>query len=505
MISDIVLRSEIRTYFKSFVIKTFNEISGSDKFCNNWHIDAICFAIEQMIKGDNNRQIINIPPRSLKSIICSVALPAFLLGQKPETRIICVSYDDGLAAKLASDCLRVMQSDWYKDLFPNTRIVKTAVTEIETSANGCRFAASIGGAIIGRGADWIIIDDPQKPADMAYDTMRAKAYDLYKSSLITRFNNPETGKLLLVMQRLNPNDLTGCLLASNSNYNLLRIPLIADQDTNYVIKKVEDVPIYHTVRKNEILHPERFTEKFVKEQRETMGEYDFSAQYQQNPKPVGGNLISMNKLHFYQTVNNIKFTKLVFSWDTASKIGVDTSYSVCVLFGIANNISYVLDVFRQRLEFPQLVNAVSDFYIRKTAEYACYDADILIEDASSGTQLIQNLRAIGRSPIGIKSTTSKEVRFAGITPDIVAGKYLFPCNNRTWWSDFIDELTTFPASSYKDQVDALSQGIEYIRKRQIVTQNKPKPCSMTVNMWQPENPFHLIPEWMKNGAKYTQN
>ena len=83
MISDIVLRSVIRTDFKSFVIKTFNEISGSDKFCNNWHIDAICFAIEQMIKGDNNRQIINIPPRSLKSIICSVALPAFLLGQKP--------------------------------------------------------------------------------------------------------------------------------------------------------------------------------------------------------------------------------------------------------------------------------------------------------------------------------------------------------------------------------------------------------------------------------------
>ena len=114
------LRALLRSDFKSFAIKVFNEVSAGAQYLDNWHIDVVCNEIEQMIGGNNNRLIVNIPPRNMKSIICSVALPAYLLGLNPQTQIICVSYADELTKKFANDCRTVMETAWYADLFPCT-------------------------------------------------------------------------------------------------------------------------------------------------------------------------------------------------------------------------------------------------------------------------------------------------------------------------------------------------------------------------------------------------
>lgn len=169
------LQAILRWHFASFVEKCFQEVSNSE-FKSNWHIDYICQELEDMMSGKNLRLIINIPPRNLKSIICSVALPAFILGHDPKANIICVSYNDELAETLAGQCRAVMSSSWYRDLFSRAALSvdKTAVNDFQTTAGGGRYATSVGGTLTGRGADWIIIDDPIKPTDALSDVQRKK-------------------------------------------------------------------------------------------------------------------------------------------------------------------------------------------------------------------------------------------------------------------------------------------------------------------------------------------
>jgi len=196
-----ILNAILRTDFKPFVRKVFAEVSAGDDYMDNWHVDVICDEIMNMVEGKNNKLIVNIPPRYMKSIICSVALPAFLMGHRPETNVICVSYNDNLAEKFASDCRRVMLSPWYWELFPGTKleVSRRSVADFETTKGGGRMSTSIGGTLTGRGADWIIIDDPLKPADAMSDVQREKVNDWYGSTLCSRLNDKTTGKTMLIM------------------------------------------------------------------------------------------------------------------------------------------------------------------------------------------------------------------------------------------------------------------------------------------------------------------
>ena len=130
-----ILNAILRTDFKSFVEKVFNEVSPSALYMDNWHIDLICSELMSVENGDHNRLIINLPPRYMKSIICSVAFPAFILGHNPKASLVCVSYNDSLSEKLALDCKKVIESEWYKELFPQTKLSKNkkAVLDFETT------------------------------------------------------------------------------------------------------------------------------------------------------------------------------------------------------------------------------------------------------------------------------------------------------------------------------------------------------------------------------------
>jgi hypothetical protein len=135
--------------FPAFVMKVFETVSPGDVFRPNWHIDAMTFAAELVINGKIKRLITTVPPRHLKSIIFSVALPAFLLGLDPTRRIICVSYSNDLAVKHANDFRAVMNSDWYRRVFPNTKVSREKDTQYETmtTARGYRYATSLNGTL----------------------------------------------------------------------------------------------------------------------------------------------------------------------------------------------------------------------------------------------------------------------------------------------------------------------------------------------------------------------
>lgn len=151
-----------RTSFLAFVWKTFATLhpGPQDAFVPAWHVAAMCHELENIRSGENRRLVITIPPRHLKSITVAVAYVAFLLGHWPETKIIVASYGLDLARKHSEDCRRVMEAPWYQRLFPNTRLAArgNTVEEIRTTRGGGRKSVSIGGAVTGHGADYIIID-----------------------------------------------------------------------------------------------------------------------------------------------------------------------------------------------------------------------------------------------------------------------------------------------------------------------------------------------------------
>ena len=173
--SSSVVAAILGTDFYAFIQAVFPIVSSGDRFLRNWHIEAMSHELSRVLKGETRRLIITVPPRSLKSICASVALPAFALGHDPRRRIICVSYSDGLARKHANDCRAVMRSGFYRQVFPGTRIspAKDTETEVMTTARGSRLATSVGGTLTGRGGNLLIIDDPLNPtiADAILDRL----------------------------------------------------------------------------------------------------------------------------------------------------------------------------------------------------------------------------------------------------------------------------------------------------------------------------------------------
>jgi hypothetical protein len=190
---DEILNLVLRNDFASFVRMAFVTVSPGDSYSANWHIEAICHELSKVKRGETKRLIITIPPRHLKSICTSVALPAFVLGHDPTRRIICVSYSQELAVKHANDCRTVMNSDWYRRAFPGTKVDpgKNTETEVMTTQRGFRLSTSVGGTLTGRGGNFIIIDDPIKPTDAMSDTTRERLVQWCGTTLLSRLDDKE--------------------------------------------------------------------------------------------------------------------------------------------------------------------------------------------------------------------------------------------------------------------------------------------------------------------------
>src|ERR1700687_4247430 len=169
---DLVLRYDLA----AFIQKTFQTLSPGQRYDDNWHIQAMARGLQQTVDGNVKRLLITLPPRNLKSI-SAVAFSAWALGHDPSKRIICASYSADLASKHAQDCRAVMESDWYRRIFPRTQISKNAEMNIVTSHQGYRCSTSVGGTLTGRGGNILIVDDPLKAEDALSETRRSAVND----------------------------------------------------------------------------------------------------------------------------------------------------------------------------------------------------------------------------------------------------------------------------------------------------------------------------------------
>ena len=180
-----------RRDFVSFIELVFSLLAPGRSLHMNWHIRALAYYLEHVRLGRIRRLIINLPPRFLKSIISSVAFPAYVLGHDPTKRIIAISYGLELATKFAHDSRIVMSSDRYKGIFPRTRLLRSNESEIVTTQGGHRLATSIDGPLTGRGGDIIVIDDPHKLSDVDSDSRCEHVYDTYRNTILSRLDDHE--------------------------------------------------------------------------------------------------------------------------------------------------------------------------------------------------------------------------------------------------------------------------------------------------------------------------
>lgn len=452
----------MRHDFASFIAAAFVELNPGTSYLHNWHIDVLAARLTAFAQGKTTRLVIMLPPRSLKSHCASVSLIAWLLGQDPTKRIICASYSQDLADFHARACLKLMQSSLYRHLFPATQLStsRPATAEFFTTLQGMRLATSVGGTLTGKGGDFVIIDDPLKPEDAMSDTLRNHVNEWYDGTMISRLNNKATGGVLIIMQRLHEDDLVGHVLQQHG-WEVLRLPAIADTDEEFRI----DTPLGHRTFKRqegEALHPERESIATLDQIRTAQGEYHFAAQYQQLPAPRGGGLLKTAWLQYYEPHERPEFfDHVIQSWDTAAKATQLADYSVCTTWGVKGDKIYLLEVYRAKLDFPDLRRAAIQLVEQHRPDY------VLVEDQSSGTQLIQELPTYGVMTVTpYKPKGDKVVRFHRITCLFATGKVLIP-RSAPWLVEFVYELTVFPTGRHDDQADSMTQALGWIQENAL--------------------------------------
>jgi predicted phage terminase large subunit-like protein len=456
-------KAACRRYLRFFIKEAFPIVNPGAEFLDNWHIDLISEYLESITKCEIKRLIINIPPRSLKSICISVCWPAWLLGTDPTRRIICASYSQNLSNKLSLDCRHLMRSNWFSNIFPDTTIAgdQNQKNKFLTKHRGFRLATSVGGTITGEGGNFLILDDPHNAIDVNSSKKRENAICWFQQSFSSRLDNKKTGVIIIIMQRLHIGDLTGFLLEKQpTNWHLLNIPAISADDIYYEINGFK-----YFFKKNHFLHPAREGVAEIHRAKNELGSSAFAAQYLQNPIAEDGGMVKKSWLKYYtHTLAIDDYDHIMQSWDTAIKSGDRNSYSVCTTWGKLNDQFYLLDVFRERVEYPALKNRVTNGALLWQPDL------ILIEDKASGQSLLQDLKREhpAFSLVAVKTKSDKITRFARVTPLFESGQVILS-KNANWLIEYEQELLSFPGSKHNDQVDSTSQYLQHIILMQVIS------------------------------------
>jgi predicted phage terminase large subunit-like protein len=311
-------------------------------------------------------------------------------------------------------------------------------------------ATSVGGTLTGRGGDIIIVDDPLKPDDAYSETKRSGANQWFTNTLLSRLDDKRTGAIVVVMQRIHMDDMTGFLTGQSDEWEILNLPAIADHDST--VPCWEGKPYFR--KSGEVLSLEREPLYVLEALKTQIGSDAFSAQYQQMPVPPGGAMIKRHWIVRYKELPPVSERVLVMqSWDTANKGGPQNDWSVCTTWVVARKMRwYLVDVWRGRVDYPALKSIVESHAKQWNARR------VLVEDAGAGTMLVQELRARVSGIIGVKPEGDKASRMAVASAKFEAGQALLP-ERAPWLADLESELFAFPGARHDDQCDSISQAL----------------------------------------------
>jgi len=446
----VVLQALLASNLTSFTEFAFGVVRPGIPFKPNWHFEAVTYKLSQVATGEVRRLIITLPPRHLKSLCTSVALPAWFLGRNPSERVVVVSYSDFLTRTHANDFRQVVNHPIYQATFPTMRLSRDTDREIVTTERGKRIATSIDGTLTGLGGNLIIIDDPLKLGDAMSESVRARVIEWYRSTLLSRADDKKNARIVLVMQRVHQDDLAG-YLQEQGGFELLNLPAIAQRSEYYDL----DEERLYLRQKGELLHPDHEPAHVLAELKREMGPIAFSAQYQQSPVPPGGTIIKRKWLTPYDTIDVQRDDRIILSWDIALSEAETGDYSACVVLLKRNEVFYVLEVVRGKFPFEILKRKVME------VKHRYGSSTLLIEDSPISRGLIQSLREKSINVTTYKPDTDKRARVIAQTDLFAGGSVRLP-RRAAWLEEFTAELLAFPGR-HDDQVDALTQGLAWSR------------------------------------------
>ena len=412
----------------------------SPEFSWDWrHLVYIREHLDAISSGKINRLIITVPPRHGKSEMGTIRYPVFRLEQDTSMRVIIAAYSQTLANTFSRKARRIAQG---RLRFASDR---KAVEQWDTEQGGGMRAVGVGGSITGLGGQLVVIDDPVKSREEAEsETYRERVWDWYRDDLYTRLE--PGGAVVLTMTRWHEDDLAGRILQSEDgdSWTVVNLPAIAEEGD--ALKRQIGEP----------LCPERYGLDSLKDRQRVLGSYGFNALFQQRPAPPEGGLFKRSWWSYFKEVP--KFDRIISSWDLTFKDGPKNDYVVGLIIGQIGASFYVVDCVRDRMDFtdtlPAIMNAFNRFKPQAT----------IIEDKANGPAVISLLRSRIPGLIAVNPQGGKFSRASAISPMVEAGNIFLP-ERSSFTSSLIEECASFPNATHDDQVDALSQGLSWLRSR----------------------------------------
>lgn len=453
---------EVATYrsdFLEFAKYMFHEMRGIPMKEAPFHRD-ICDALERCVLGLTKRLIINIPPRSGKTEFAVKLFMAWCMGNWSDAEFIHASYSKTLAALNTSGVRAIMQHEAYEEVFgkPNLRSDSNAKDHFRTKEGGVVYAAGTDGTLTGLGAGKmrdtfggaIIIDDPHKASEATSDTMRQNVLDWFSVTMESRLNN-QNAPIIVIMQRLHEEDLSGWLLdgGNGEEWDHLCIEAIKPNGESFWPSN------------------SNFTLETLR-RKEKANSYVFAGQYMQRPAPIGGGILKDAWWRYWSDTpvsGAVVLPKLInrtIYADTAQKTKEENDFSVFQCWGSdREGRKYLLDQIRGKWEAPDLLTQARAFWKKHKAlpsKDLGYLRSMNVEDKVSGTGLIQTLSREGIPVKGIKRNIDKVTRGLDAAPMVETGNVFLPIN-ADWLSDFLAEASAFPNGKHDDQLDAAFDGI----------------------------------------------
>lgn len=473
-------RAILTRSFREFVPLAFEVAEGGDawaelvrtgrqspRFMPGWHIDAVADHLQGVADGHIKRLLVNIPPGTAKSRVACVLWPAWLWARDPRLRFIFSSYSETFTKRDARKSKELIQSAWYRSLFPGVTMAAVPDTAMEqrTTAGGERHGASTNSGVTGKHVHGIVEDDPLKAQD-AYGEGKREEVWLYRTQTLGFRLLPEAGWRVVIMQRLHEDDPSGRILANNkkdgaedeNGYVHLCLPMEFEAKRRCVTY-VKGVELFHDPRTTEgdLLWPARMNAAFVAEKKgpHGLGAYGWAGQGQQRPAPAEGGIIKRSWLRHYDKLPD-GLTHWWQSWDLIFDGDGEGSFVVGQVWARKGADRYLVWQRRAREDFVAtllgFVN-VSRAYPQARKKK--------VEKKANGAALISMLKHKVPGIVPVNPRGSKEARMMSVSPYFEAGNVWLPSRELAAWVDeYVEEIVTFPNSTYDDQADATSQALD---------------------------------------------
>jgi predicted phage terminase large subunit-like protein len=452
-------REKLLSDFGAFCRRAWKEIEPGKALEWSWHHELVSEYLMLCYEREITRIIFTMPPRGLKSKLISVFFGAWVWAKSPHQSLILTSYSDSLSEELNMARRTLLQSAWYQTTFPG-KVQFTADQnrreKYRNTAGGQSVATSVEGVLTGLGADYLLVDDILSPQQSYSDLERNNANRFFDSTLRSRLNDPMTGVIVIVCQRLHEADLVGHVTEAEPGvWTHVNLPLECEQDEEIVF------PLSGRVvhrKQGDLLHPARWPKAWVEKQKRTVGPFIWASQFQQRPAPSGGAIFKNEWFQTYRKEPDKGTT--IISLDTAFSIKKTADYSAASVWTAHDGRYYLRFVWRERVAYPDLKRMVEEL-----ADVWMPDA-VLVEEKASGQSLLQSLRQETSLPIvGIQVDTDKTMRAHSVTALFSAGRVYFP-EDAPWLPTYLHELELFPATAFDDMVDTTTQALRYLRSQQ---------------------------------------